>query len=115
MTNLAMITKIITPQNVSELLLRIEGASKTEVELLVSSRRPRSTIRDRVTPVYVKTVIEVACGDTSTDARDDADTQELCESQGGKKTTATGGGKGLVPRFRQILFVDSAYLRKITT
>ena len=85
MTNLAMITKIITPQNVSELLSRIEGASKTEVELLVNSRRPRSAIRDSVTPVYVKTVIEVAC--------EDAGTRQPCESQGGKKTTATGGGK----------------------
>ncbi len=59
MTNLAMVTRIMTPENVSDLLCRIEGASKREVELLVSSRRPKSAIRDRVTPVYVKTLLAV--------------------------------------------------------
>ena len=79
MTSLAMITRIINTENASELLSRIEGASSKEVELLVSSLRPKSAIRDSVTPVYVKTLIEVAC--------------DAPGSEGGKKTTATGGGK----------------------
>jgi len=85
MTSLAMITRIINTENASELLSRIEGTSSKEVELLVSSLRPKSAIRDSVTPVYVKTLIEVAC--------DDAGIAQAPGSEGGKKPTATGGGK----------------------
>jgi len=84
-SNLSQITKIMTSENASGLLCRIEGASKREVELLVSSRRPRSAICDRVTPVYGRTVLGVAC--------DDSCGKGGQGSQGGKKTTATGGGK----------------------
>ncbi len=106
MTNLAMIARIMTPENVSDLLCRIEGASKREVELLVSSRRPKSAIRDRVTPVYVKTLLEVrdgACmsdGDKTGDRKSDGDKTNDGNSfrdntldGGGKFSTATGGGK----------------------
>ncbi len=96
MTNLAMITRIMTPENVSDLLCRIEGASKREVELLVSSRRPKSAIRDRVTPVYVKTLLEVRDGACMSDGDKTNDGNSLGDNTldgGGKFSTATGGGK----------------------
>ncbi len=96
MTNLAMITRIMTPENVSDLLCRIEGASKREVELLVSSRRPKSAIRDRVTPVYVKTLLEVRDGDCKSDGDKTNDGNRYGDNTldgGGKFSTATGGGK----------------------
>ena len=73
MTNLALVSKIITTDNADDILSRISGASKSDVKLLVSSRRPRSAIRESITPVHVKTVLQIP--------------------ESGKFSTATGGGK----------------------
>ena len=97
MTNLASITRIITAENVSDLLSRIAGASRKEVDLLVSSRRPKSAIRDKVTPVYIKTLLEVRSDPAGRAAGKGAGSENAEEQsadlRGGKKTTATGGGK----------------------
>jgi hypothetical protein len=59
MSNLVKISKVIDAGNADALLSEIEGRSAREVDLIVSRRKPKSAIRDRVTPVYVKTVLEV--------------------------------------------------------
>ena len=83
LSNLSMVTRIMNSENASELLSRISGAAKKEVELLVSSRDPRSAIRDSVRPVHVRTVIEVPV-------------PEVPASGDGREFTTTGGGKNLV-------------------
>jgi len=59
LTNVAKITGIITPGNAERLLAGIEGRSSREVDLIVSRHRPKSSIRDRVRPVYVMTELQV--------------------------------------------------------
>jgi 5-methylcytosine-specific restriction endonuclease McrA len=86
LTNLARISGIITVNNIDEILSAIAGASKREVELLVSRHNPRSAIRDSVKPVYVKTVLKVSGGSA---ARGDKDGHP----KSGKKSTVTGDGK----------------------
>ena len=90
LTSLGMITGIITAENASDLLSRIAKASRKEIELLVSSRRPRSVIPDRVKAVYVRTEILVS----------DARSGEKGELQGSKSldgraavTPVSGSGK----------------------
>ena len=62
LTNLSMVSRIITEKNAEQLLQRIEGASKKEVELLVSAENPATSIRERVTPVMVKTMVMIPAG-----------------------------------------------------
>ena len=59
MSNLDKISNIINEQNADALLGQIEGMSARDVNLLVSSLRPRSAIRESITPVHVKTVLQV--------------------------------------------------------
>jgi 5-methylcytosine-specific restriction endonuclease McrA len=65
MSNLVKISKVIDDVNADALLSEIEGRSAREVDLIASRHRPKSAIRDRVTPVYVKTVLEVRGDDSS--------------------------------------------------
>ena len=63
MSNLDKISKIINSDNADALLGQIEGKSARDVKLLVSSRRPSSAIRDSITPVHVKRVLEIPQSD----------------------------------------------------
>jgi 5-methylcytosine-specific restriction endonuclease McrA len=82
--NVAMISRVITASNSGSLLSRIEGASKREVEELVGRHDPRTRIRERVKPVYVRTELTVPA---------DADTSgpSVGEAESGKFFTSTGG------------------------
>jgi hypothetical protein len=64
MSNVVKISKVIDAGNADALLSEIEGLSAREVDLIVSRHRPKSAIRDRVTPVYVKRMIEVTDDDS---------------------------------------------------
>ena len=92
LTNLSLITGIITTENASDLLSRIAGASKKEVELLVSSRRPRSVIRDRVKPVYVRT--EIFVSDTGSGERGEVRSAKRLD---GRAAVTPPGGSGKSP------------------
>ena len=87
LTNLGMVTRIITAGNAREILSAVAGASKKDVELLVSSRRPRSVIRDRVRPVYVRTEIRLSDADPA----DDSDIRRSKSLDGRAGTTPTSG------------------------
>ena len=90
LTNLSLVTKLMTRENAGDLLSRISGASKKEVELLVSSRNPGSAIRETVRPVHVRTVIEVPVS---------GDGKEFTITGDGKNSTTSGaaGLKGSGP------------------
>ena len=85
LTNLTLITKLMTTENAGELLSRIAGAPKKEIELLLSSRNPRSAVRDSVRTVHVRTVIEVPVPEVPA--------QDVSASGDGKEFTITGDGK----------------------
>ena len=96
MSNLDKISKVINEQNADALLAQIEGKSARDVNLLVSSRRPRSAIRESITPVHVKTVIQIPESDkkftVNVDGKNPA-TSEVSDSDS-KGTDAGAGGKG---------------------
>lgn len=74
------ISGVLDAGNADELLSRIEGRSAREVDLIVSRERPKSAIRDRVKPVYVRTELLVPIDDTGSEG--------AAGSRGGKKSTA---------------------------
>jgi hypothetical protein len=80
LSNVVKISGVLDAGNAGELLSRIEGRSAREVDLIVSRQRPKSAIRDRVRPVYVKTELLVPIDDTGSDG--------ALESGSGKKSTA---------------------------
>lgn len=51
--SLGLVASILTPENAPELLERIRGKSKLEVERIVSEYRPEVAVRDRVRPIRV--------------------------------------------------------------
>jgi hypothetical protein len=51
--SLGLIERVLTPENAPELLERIRGKSKLEVERVVAQYRPEVAVRDRVRPIQV--------------------------------------------------------------
>lgn len=51
--SLGLIAGILTQENAPELLLRVRGKSKLEVERIVAEYRPEVVVRDRVRPIRV--------------------------------------------------------------
>jgi hypothetical protein len=51
--SLGLIERVLTPENASELLGRIRGKSKLEVERVVAEYRPEVVVRDRVRAIQV--------------------------------------------------------------
>jgi hypothetical protein len=51
--SVGLIERVLTPENASELLERIRGKSKLEVERVVAECRPVVVVRDRVRPIQV--------------------------------------------------------------
>jgi 5-methylcytosine-specific restriction endonuclease McrA len=92
LSNVAKISRIITARNAEKLLREIEGRSAREVDQIVSSRRPKSAIRDKITPVYVKALLEIKTDDTGGDST----REESFDLKSGKKPTANVGGKNPV-------------------
>ncbi len=62
MSNVVKISGVITASNARGLLSEIEGRSARQVDLIVSRQRPTSSIQDKVSPVYVRTVLQVCSG-----------------------------------------------------
>ena len=91
LTNVAKITGIITPQNAERLLASIEGRSNREVEIIVSRHRPKSSIRDRVKPVYVMTELRVQVDDTRVRTSGEAAGQAGGDPETGEKSTPSAG------------------------
>ena len=92
LTNLALVTKLITAENASDLLSRIAGTSKKQVELLVSSRNPRSAVRDSVRSVHVRTVIEVPISGDGKEFTIPGDGKNPVTSKGGGLAAAAESG-----------------------
>jgi hypothetical protein len=88
LTNVAKITGIIAPENARKLLLEIEGRSNREVDLIVSRHKPKNMIRDRVHPVYVKTMLQVS---------DDPVTGGQAKSLDGRAESTPSAGSGKSP------------------
>ena len=139
LSNVVRISGVLNAENAEELLSEIEGRSAREVDLIVSRQRPKSAIRDRVSPVYIRTELLVPL--------DDAGSEGAGGSRGGKKSTAnvdrgkspnscgsdknagstdsTGSGNGssvepaterrmvLEQRFRVEFGVDQGFLEKL--
>ncbi len=119
MSNVVKISGVIDAANAEELLSEIEGRSAREVDLIVSRQRPKSSIRDRVSPVYVRTVLQISSDDTG--GRQDAG------PKGGKKFTVNVDGKKpatsgepaverrmvLEQRFKVEFGVDQEFLEKL--
>jgi len=80
LSNVVKISGVLDAGNADELLSEIEGRSAREVDLIVSRQRPKSAIRDRVRPVYVRTELLVPIDDTGSEG--------AAGSRGGKKSTA---------------------------
>ena len=106
LSNLSMVTRIITAENVSDLLSRIEGAAKKEVELLVSSRNPRSAIRDSVRPVHVRTVLEVPASGDGKEFTITGDGNNPATSSGSGPAGATESGRGPAATERRIVIEE---------
>ena len=118
-SNVAKISGIITPGNAERLLAGIEGRSSREVDLIVSRHKPKSSIRDRVRPVYVMTELEVPV-DTSR-------VGTSIEAGSGKKSTPNVGSEKspnsgkpatesrmvLEQRFKVEFGVDPEFLEKL--
>ena len=51
--SLALVARILTPENVSQIIPRIRNRSSRDVEALVSGYRPKEMFRDRIRPVSV--------------------------------------------------------------
>ncbi len=118
-SNVAKISRIITPGNSDKLLAGIEGRSAREVDLIVSRHRPKSSIRDHVRPVYVMTELQVPVDATNTGTSGKA-------GSGGKSTPNVGSGKSpnsgkpttesrmvLEQRFKVEFGVDPEFLEKL--
>ena len=80
LSNVVKISGVINTGNAGKLLSEIEGRSAREVDLIVSRQRPKSAIRDRVSPVYIRTELLVPI--------DDANSEGAAGSRSGRKSTA---------------------------
>ena len=96
MTNLDRISGIMTDENEKELLRSIVGATNKQVDSLVGRHRPKSVIRDRVRPVYVRTEIRVAGAGSADDSKNDAS-----KSLDGRAGVTPTGGSGKSPKLRK--------------
>lgn len=92
-SNVAKISGIITPGNAERLLAGIEGRSSREVDLIVSRHKPKSSIRDRVRPVYVMTELQVSVDGSNTGTSGEAGSQPGGQIKSGKKSTPNVGSE----------------------
>jgi 5-methylcytosine-specific restriction endonuclease McrA len=118
-SNVAKISGIITPGNAERLLAGIEGRSSREVDLIVSRHKPKSSIRDRVRPVYVMTELQVPVDTSRVGTSIEAGNGKKSTPNVGSEKTPNSGEPAtesrmvLEQRFKVEFGVDPEFIEKL--